>query len=86
MIGGRQVWTVRLRKGVLVSRRAANTPAYELTAADVVYSLYANRLDREFCAYAGDYEGLTFCSGRSLHAYASSLKKPTSATFCSCPS
>jgi peptide/nickel transport system substrate-binding protein len=57
MIGGRQVWTVKLRKGVLF-HHGPQTAAYELTAEDVVFSLQKSA-DREFCAYAGEYEGIT---------------------------
>jgi peptide/nickel transport system substrate-binding protein len=57
MIGGRQVWTVKLRKGVWF-HAGPQTDAYELTAEDVVFSLRKSAR-REFCAYAGEYEGLT---------------------------
>jgi len=57
MVGGRQVWTVKLRKGVLF-QPGPQTPAYELTADDVVFSLQKSA-NREFCAYAGEYEGMT---------------------------
>jgi peptide/nickel transport system substrate-binding protein len=58
MIGGKQVWTVKLRHGVMF-HAGPDTPAYELTAADVVYSLQKSA-NRAFCAYAGEYEGMTF--------------------------
>ena len=57
MIGGRQVWTVKLRKGVLF-HPGPETAAYELTAEDVVFSLQKSA-HREYCAYAGEYEGMT---------------------------
>lgn len=57
MIGGRQVWTVKLRKGVLFHAGPQNA-TYEMTAEDVVYSLQKSAR-RESCAYAGEYEGLT---------------------------
>ncbi|MGA6925357.1 MAG: ABC transporter substrate-binding protein, partial [Desulfosarcina sp.] len=57
MIGGRQVWTVKLRRGVWF-HPGPLTEAYELTAEDVVYSFQkAGR--RECCSYAGEYEGIT---------------------------
>lgn len=57
MIGGRQVWTVKLRRGVWF-HPGPLTEAYELTAEDVVYSFQkAGR--RESCSYAGEYEGIT---------------------------
>jgi peptide/nickel transport system substrate-binding protein len=54
MVGGRQVWTVHLRKGVWF-HAGPQTPAYELTAEDVVFSLRKSAR-RESCAYAGEYE------------------------------
>ncbi len=57
MIDGKQVWTVKLRRGVMF-HAGPDTQAYELTAADVVYSLHKSA-DRAFCAYAGEYEGMT---------------------------
>ncbi len=57
MIGGQQVWTVKLRKGILF-HPGPQTAAYELTAEDVVFSLRKSA-SREFCAYAGEYEGMT---------------------------
>jgi peptide/nickel transport system substrate-binding protein len=58
MVGGQQVWTVELRKGVLF-HPGPQTPAYEMTAADVVFSLQKSA-DPKFCAYAGEYEGMSF--------------------------
>lgn len=58
MEGGRQVWTVKLRQGVMFNP-GPQTPAYELTAADVVFSLRKSA-DRKHCAYAGAYEGMRF--------------------------
>ncbi len=60
MIGGRQVWTVRLRKGVFFHLGPV-TAAYELTAEDVVFSLQKSA-NTQFCAYAGEYEGMTVAS------------------------
>ncbi len=57
MIGGQQVWTLELRQGVWF-HPGPQTPAYELTADDVVYSLRKSA-DRDFCAYAGEYAGMT---------------------------
>lgn len=58
MVGGRQVWTVKLRKGVMFHPGPA-TAAYEMTADDVIYSLKKSA-DGRFCAYAGEYAGLTY--------------------------
>ena len=53
-----QEWTFTLRSGVMC-HPVGDTPAYELTADDVVYSLEkAANPDRS--AYAGEYAGMTF--------------------------
>ncbi len=53
-----QEWTFTLRSGVMC-HPYGDTPAYELTADDVVYSLEkAANPDRS--AYAGEYAGMTF--------------------------
>ncbi len=57
MIGGQQVWTVKLRKGIMF-HAGPQTAAYELTAEDVAFSLQKSARS-EFCAYAGEYEGMT---------------------------
>lgn len=57
IIGGRQVWTVKLRQGVRF-HPGPQTAAYELTADDVVFSLQKSA-NPEFCAYAGEYAGMT---------------------------
>lgn len=56
MSGGRQVWTVKLRRNVMF-HPGPLTGAYELTAEDVVFSLKKSAR-REFCAYAGEYAGM----------------------------
>lgn len=58
MVGGKQVWTVRLRRGVMF-HAGPETAAYELTAEDVVYSLRKSA-NKDFCAYAGEYDGMAF--------------------------
>lgn len=58
MVDGRQVWTVTLRKGIFF-HPGPQTPAYELTADDVVFSLQKSA-DRQFSTYAGAYTGMTF--------------------------
>jgi len=57
LIGGKQVWTVLLRKGVMF-HAGPKTDAYELTADDVVFSLNKSK-DKKFCAYAGGYADMT---------------------------
>jgi peptide/nickel transport system substrate-binding protein len=54
---GRQVWTINLRKGVYFHPGPA-TPAYELTADDVIFSLEKSA-DKKFCACAGEYADMT---------------------------
>lgn len=58
MVDGKQVWTVKLRQGVMCHGPGALEP-YELTSADVVYSLQ-KAATPERSAYAGEYTGMTF--------------------------
>ncbi|MCK5257552.1 MAG: hypothetical protein KAQ81_16085, partial [Deltaproteobacteria bacterium] len=58
MIGGKQVWTFKLKKGVMVHASDV-TPSYELTSEDVVYSL-KKAATTERSAYASEYDGMTF--------------------------
>ena len=78
MRGGRQVWTVHLRPGVMF-HRGPQTPAYELTAADVVYSL-RKASDSATCAYAGEYTGMTF-EAADRHTVQIIVEKPLSAVL-----
>jgi peptide/nickel transport system substrate-binding protein len=75
IVGGRQIWTVKLRKGVLF-HSGPQTTSYELTADDVVYSLQKSA-NKDFCAYAGEYAGLTI---EKVDAYTVriTLQKPAS--------
>lgn len=57
MADGRQVWTIKLRQGVMF-HAGPHHPAHELTAEDVVFSL-TKSADPHFCAYAGEYERMT---------------------------
>jgi len=57
MVGGKQVWIFGLRRGVMCHPSDV-TPAYELTAEDVVYSLQKSA-NPERSAYAGEYTGMT---------------------------
>jgi peptide/nickel transport system substrate-binding protein len=54
---GMQVWTFKLRQGVMC-HPAGNLEAYELTSEDVVYSLEKSATP-ERSAYAGEYTGWT---------------------------
>jgi peptide/nickel transport system substrate-binding protein len=57
LVDGKQVWTVKLRQGVLC-HGPGNLEPYELTSDDVVYSLQKSATP-ERSAYAGEYEGWT---------------------------
>jgi len=57
MEGGRQIWTVILKKGVMF-HDSPDVPAYELTADDVIFSL-TKSADKQYCAYSGNYTGMT---------------------------
>ena len=58
IVGGKQVWTFRLRRGVMC-HPSDGVPSYTLTAEDVVYSLQKSA-NPDRSAYAGAYEGMTF--------------------------
>jgi len=75
MVGGKQVWTVLLRKGVKF-HAGPDTPAYELTADDVVYSLQKSA-NRNTCAYAGEYADLKV-EKTGMYAIQIILDKPLS--------
>jgi peptide/nickel transport system substrate-binding protein len=57
LMGGKQIWTINLRSGIMF-HAGPKTPAYELTADDVIFSLNKSK-DKNFCAYAGGYAGMT---------------------------
>lgn len=75
MIAGQQVWTIKLRQGVMF-HSSPNTPAYELTADDVVFSLKKSA-DEKFSAYAGAYSGMTV-EKNSTYSVRITLEKPAS--------
>jgi len=58
MVDDKQVWTFTLRQGVMCHPTDA-VPAYELTSADVVWSLNKSA-NSDTSAYAGEYSGMTF--------------------------
>lgn len=58
MIDGKQVWTFKLRKGVMF-HPGPETESYELTADDVIYSLNKSA-DSQFCAYSSEYADMVF--------------------------
>lgn len=58
VVDGQQVWTFKLRQGVMCHPSSVNE-AYELTAEDVVYSLQKSA-NAERSAYAGEYNNITF--------------------------
>ena len=53
---GKQIWTVALRRGVMF-HPGPDTPSYELTADDVVFS-FSKAANHRQSAYAGDYGGM----------------------------
>ena len=57
LVGGKQVWTFVLRRGVMCHPSDA-VPSYELTSEDVVWSLQKSA-NPETSAYAGEYDGMT---------------------------
>ncbi len=57
IIDGKQTWTFHLRHGVQC-QAGPQSPAYELTADDVVYSLQKSA-DPKRSAYSGEYSGMT---------------------------
>ncbi len=57
---GKQVWSFALRRGV-TCQATDDTPAYELTGEDVVYSLQ-KAANTDTSAYASDYAGMSFAS------------------------
>ncbi len=58
ILNGRQVWTFKLKKGVMFHPGPGIAP-YPLTADDVVFS-FKKAADPAFSAYAGEYAGMTF--------------------------
>ena len=56
--GGKQIWTIELRKGILF-QAGPQTEPHELTAEDVVYSLQ-KAADPERSAFFGTYAGMKF--------------------------
>lgn len=58
MQNGHQVWTVKLRKGIMF-HPGPHTTAYEMTAENVVYS-FRKAAEKSSSAYSGEYAGMTF--------------------------
>jgi peptide/nickel transport system substrate-binding protein len=75
---GRQVWTVRLKKGVFFHPGPFNSP-YELTVEDVIFSL-KKMADPDVSSMAGEYADMSF---EKLDDYALEiiLEKPVSPLF-----
>ncbi|NOZ50469.1 MAG: polyamine ABC transporter substrate-binding protein [Chloroflexi bacterium] len=57
IVNGKQVWTFRLRHGIMCHPSDA-VPSYELTADDVVFSLNKSAT-ADTSAYAGEYSGMS---------------------------
>ncbi|MBG0778989.1 MAG: hypothetical protein H0S81_03590 [Desulfotignum balticum] len=75
---GRQVWTVHLKKGIFFHPGPA-TPAYALTADDVIFSL-EKMADLDFSSASGEYAGMTF-EKLDDHTLEIILDKPVSPLF-----
>ena len=58
IVDGRQIWTFKLKRGVYF-HAGPNSPVYEFSADDVVYSL-RKAADPKRSAYAGEYVGMSF--------------------------
>jgi peptide/nickel transport system substrate-binding protein len=58
VVAGKQVWTFKLRKGVMW-HPSDKVPAYEMTSEDVVYSLQKSA-DKARSAYSALYTGMAF--------------------------
>ena len=78
MEGGRQVWTLKLRRGVMF-HRGPGLNAHEMTADDVVFSLH-KAADPASSAYAGEYSGMEF-SKVDTYEIKITLTKPLSPTL-----
>ena len=78
IVNGKQVWIFKLKKGVLF-HPGPKTKAYELTAADVIYSLQKSA-DPKRSAYAGEYIGMTF-EKKDDYTIRIILEKPLSTTL-----
>ena len=75
IVSGRQVWTFRLRKGVMF-HPGPETEAYELTADDVIAS-FRKAIYSVSSIYAGDYSGITV-ERIGLHVMQIICEKPIS--------
>ncbi len=75
---GRQVWTFKLRKGVMF-HNGPETEPYEMTADDVVYSLQ-KAAEWVSPVYAGDYSGMTVEKAGD-YSVRIILEKPMSSTL-----
>jgi peptide/nickel transport system substrate-binding protein len=75
---GHQVWTFSLRHGVMCHPSTA-AASYELTSADVVYSL-SKAANKDTSAYASDYAGMSF-SSPDAYTVQITVDKPLSAAL-----
>ena len=76
--GGKQIWTIGLRKGILF-QAGPQTKPQELTAEDVVYS-FQKAADPERSAYFGTYAGMKF-ETVDAHNLRITVDKPMSPLF-----
>lgn len=77
MVNGKQVWTVHLRHGVQCVK-GPKTPAYELTSADVVYSIQRSQNPKK-SLWAGQYYDYDSVKAVDKYTVAITLKSPQSA-------
>lgn len=77
MVNGKQVWTVDLRKGVMCPK-GEDTPAYELTSADVVYSIQRAE-DPKQSLWSGQYYDYDSVAAVDPYTVTITLKQPQSA-------
>jgi peptide/nickel transport system substrate-binding protein len=76
-VNGKQVWTVDVRQGVTCPQ-GVKTPAYELTSADVVFSLQ-QAANPKLSLWAGQYTDYASVQAVNKFTVAITLKTPESA-------
>jgi peptide/nickel transport system substrate-binding protein len=76
--GGKQIWTIQLRRGILF-QAGPRTKPHELTAQDVVYS-FQKAADPERSIFFGQYAGMKF-EQVDTHGLRIIVEKPMSPLF-----
>lgn len=77
IVNGKQVWTVDMRHGVMCPK-GEDTPAYELTSADVVYSIQRAE-DPKQSLWSGQYYNYDSVTAVDPYTVTITLKQPQSA-------